>query len=351
MPTSPSPKTLLRTGLFLVLAPVIMVAAFVVPSHEPKANDLPIAVAGPPAAARVLLRPLGDVHLIHASNAAAARHAVRDRSAYGAIVTGVHPSIDIASGQSFVAATVLKQAGLQARIPPTQIRDLAPLPSGDPRGTALNLTMLALLVGSIVVGTLLVALAPGLRRGRREGMLLSIAIGVGTGTVAVLKAVSALPGPFLAEMGLVAGVVLAVGLIASGLVRLRGPIGTNLAFLFFLVIANPASGLATAPDMLPTPWGQAGPLLPPGAAGQAIRGSAYFGGAADLGPILVLLAWMGLGVGLNLLAYRRTPAAGDPQPDGAPVRSDEDTTRRARRLVGRRRRGHGSGPGAERTLR
>jgi hypothetical protein len=147
----------------------------------------------------------------------------------------------------------------------------------------------------------------------------------------------------------IAGLVFAVGLIASGLVRLRGQTGTSIAFLFFLTVANPASGLATAPDLLPTPFRQAGPFMPPGAAGQAIRGSAYFGGAADLAPILILLAWVGLGLGLNLLASQRTAAAHSPQPET--VSTPAGGGARLERLIGQRRQGAGRGVGRERTWR
>lgn len=288
-----------------VLTPLIFVAAFILPGHDPKANGLPLAIAGPPAAARSLLRPLGDVKMINVPDGSAASRAVRNRAAYGAIVVAARPTIYIASGASFVFATTLRQDGARAGIDPQQIHDLAPLPGGDPRGSVLNLVALALLITSITGAALAVANMPDLTVGRRETSVAGVAALAGLGTAAILKAANALPGSFLAETALFALLIFTVALVTGGLVRHRGQIGTTLSFLFFLVLANPGSGLASAPDLLPTPWKEIGGLLPPGAAGQALRGTAYFGGARVLAPTLVLLAWAALGAVLNALADRR----------------------------------------------
>ena len=44
-----------------------------------------------------------------------------------------------------------------------------------------------------------------------------------------------------------------------------------MPFLIFLMLGNPASGLASAPELLPTPWHPLGAFLPPGALGSALR--------------------------------------------------------------------------------
>jgi hypothetical protein len=83
-----------------VLAPLVFVGAFVIPAHAPTPNGLPIAVAGPPAAARQLVRPLGDVKVANVADAESARDAIRDRDVYGAIVVAARPTVYLASGAS-----------------------------------------------------------------------------------------------------------------------------------------------------------------------------------------------------------------------------------------------------------
>jgi len=132
----------------------------------------------------------------------------------------------------------------------------------------------------------------------------------------VAGAIGALPGPFLALAGVAALTVLAIALPATAFARVLGPAGVGLAALLFFLIGTPGSGNATAPELLPGFWRAVGPLLPPGAAGDALRGTAYFDGAAVGGPVLVLSAWALAGAALLLLARRRPPqtaAAGPPR--------------------------------------
>ena len=117
-----------------------------------------------------------------------------------------------------------------------------------------------------------------------------------------------MPGPYLAVSGIVALIVAAVGLTAAGLVRAVGPAGLGIAALLFVVLGNPGSGNASAPELLPGFWRVTGQLMPPGAGGQALRDVAYFDGHALLVPALVLAAWALFGAAL-ILAGRRTPQA------------------------------------------
>jgi hypothetical protein len=57
------------------------------------------------------------------------------------------------------------------------------------------------------------------------------------------------------------------------------------------IARQPAFGLASAPEMLPSGWGAPGQLLPPGAAGTALRSVAFFDGAGAGRPLLVLSCW------------------------------------------------------------
>ena len=316
-------KHLLKAFIPGVLAPLMFVAAFVVPAHDPKPNWLPVAVAGPMSAASPVLGPLTGVKMLRVRSAAAAADAVRDRDAYGAVVGSPRPAVDVASGASFVFATMLKQAAMRAGIAPANIHELAPLPPGDPRGAVLSLVVLALLITSITGAALAMVHLPNLTVGRREIYVAGVGVLVGMGVTAILTELNALPGQFPAVSALLALLVFAVALIARFLIRLRGAGGTTLAFMFFLVMANPAAGLASAPDLLPAPWKELGPLLPPGAAGDALRGTLYFGGAKILLPVLILAGWAGAGAALNVVADRRVRASATGQvaqlsPSGAP---------------------------------
>jgi hypothetical protein len=86
------------------------------------------------------------------------------------------------------------------------------------------------------------------------------------------------------------------------------------------MLGNPASGAASAPQLLPDPWREGGQFLPAGAAGTALRNVAYFDGAALAKPLVVLVAFAVVGaVLLMALDRRRAAPAEAPAPAPAPA--------------------------------
>ncbi len=72
-----------------------------------------------------------------------------------------------------------------------------------------------------------------------------------------------------------------------------------------ILVGNPFSAVATAPELLPRPAGGIGQLLPPGAGANLLRSTGYFDGAAAGGHIAVLAAWTCFGLALiGLAAWR-----------------------------------------------
>src|SRR6266540_5676453 len=92
----------------------------------------------------------------------------------------------------------------------------------------------------------------------------------------------------------------------AGLGTLLGAGGVVLAALAVFLLGNPLSGLTSAPELLPQPWGAVGQFLPPGAGGTLLRSVAYFDGAAAATPAWTLAAYALVGLALILLA-RPTP--------------------------------------------
>jgi len=78
-------------------------------------------------------------------------------------------------------------------------------------------------------------------------------------------------------------------------VALIGAPGIGLGAAVMVLLGNPLSGAATAPEMLPEGWGTLGRMLPPGATGTLLRSVAFFDGAAIAGPLTVLAGWAAAG--------------------------------------------------------
>jgi hypothetical protein len=308
----------------LVIAIVLQatfVFFFVFPGHDPEPNGLQVAVVGTPAAARTFASRLEarseGFDVMRYASEADARRAIEDRDAYGAFVLGPRgpERLLIAPAASFTVATLLEDIGRGAGV--RRVQAVVPLDGDDPRGTTLNLLVLPLAITSILAGLIASQLVPDLRLSLRLVVLLGGGVVAGVIDMLIVNtAIGALPGSVLAEAGLVALAFMGLALTTAGFIRLVGPLGTFAGFALFLMIGNPAAGLATAPELLPSPWKEIGPLLPPGAVGSALRNVAYFDGVKLLGPLVVLAGWIAAGTVLHALADRRA-AATAPLPGAA----------------------------------
>jgi hypothetical protein len=315
-PSAPPPHRGRQVAIALVavvLAPVLLGCAFLIPGHAPKPNGLPVAVVGAaaPAARQATTLRRSGFAVRRLSSPQAARRQILDRRVYGAIVLrGSKPAqVLVASAASYAAAQAIEQAAAGAK--PTDVRPLDP---DDPNGTSLNLLVLPIVFTATFLALAGVALLPAAGAPRRAALALAGALAGGFALMVVGRfIVGVVPGPWLGEGAVLSLGVLAMALPIGGLVRLLGFRAMMLGFLFFTVLGNPGSGLASAPEMLPSPWHPLGAWLPVGAAGTALRDVAYFDGAALLQPLLVLAGWAVVGLVLLVLGEQRHPQ-GRPTP-------------------------------------
>lgn len=297
----------------------VLVSAFAWPAVRSAPHGVPLAVAAPaPAAAQLearLAAALGedafDVTVV--ADRAAAEQAIRDREVYGALVLG--PSGGealVASAASPAVAQVLTQ--LAGRIPaeaggPLPVTDVVALPPEDPRGVGLATGLLPLLVGGVALGAL--GALEVRRTARRVVALACGAVVAGVVVIGLLQGwLGALAGSAWVTWSVAALVAGAVAATVAGLYRHLGRAGIGLAALVVVVLGNPLSGVASAPEMLPGGWGAFGQWLPAGAGATALRSFAFFDGAGSGQALLVLAGWLAVGVALLLAPSRREAAAG-----------------------------------------
>jgi hypothetical protein len=94
--------------------------------------------------------------------------------------------------------------------------------------------------------------------------------------------------------------------VVLGFGSLFGRTGFGIGAAVAMLLGNPLSGLASAPEMLPRGWSILGQLLPRGANGTLLRSTAYFSGAGATTAIVVLTCWAVAGVVLIFVAgFRR----------------------------------------------
>jgi hypothetical protein len=205
---------------------------------------------------------------------------------------------------------------------PVPVVDVVPAPPDDPRGTGFVAGFLPLLMTCIALGIALFFLARTLVA--RLAGLLAFAVLAGLVTTAVLDALGIFTGTYLAEAAAVGLLALAISATLTGLGALIGRPGVALGLVIVFLIGNPISGLASAPQLLPEPWGAIGQALPPGAGATLLRNVVYFDGVRVAGPLWVLGAWAAGGLVLLVLGRIRRragtrPAASLPERDGVGV--------------------------------
>ncbi|GAA4337403.1 membrane protein [Streptomyces venetus] len=310
----------------IVLVPVLAALAlwaFAWPAARTAPRDLPLGVAGPPAATAQLEKRLeghgGAFEIHHYADEAAARGAIEDRAVYGAVVvTPQGPELLTASAAGPAVAQFLQQAlARQASAEGAQVKtvDVVAAPAGDPRGAALGAAVLPLALAGIAAGAVVTLL--GLRGVRAAIALLGASALVGAVAAAIAHSrLGVLTGDWWAEAAVLGLSALAVGGAVAGLAALLGTAGIGIGGALVMFLGNPFSGAATAPEMLPEPAGTIGQWLPPGAGATLLRSVSYFDGAAATGPALTLTWWAALGLGAVLLGGSlRRKAGGSPTAD------------------------------------
>ncbi|MFE7564305.1 ABC transporter permease [Kitasatospora sp. NPDC057500] len=301
------------------------VTSYVGALHQPKPHELSIAVVAPPQVAPQLVQGLESVpdDAVKASTAPDAESAtqlLKDQRIYAALVVDPASTEDVllvanARGTSAAKAAESIVTGLEKSQGRTVVvQDVVPLAKGDANGLSSFYLVIGWCVGGYLVASIL-GVSAGAKPANTNRALIrlgtlalySVAAGLG-GALIVQTILDALPGPFLALSAVGALVVFAVGAFTMAMQCLFDVIGIGVAVLLFVVLGNPSAGGVFPPPMMPAFWRAIGAWFPNGAGTDATRSIAYFDGTAMTQPLLVLLAWALVGVGITLAAVVGRPS-------------------------------------------
>lgn len=312
----------IAVGLTAALA--VMMLAFALPAVKSEPHQIPIGVVGSDDVAAQLDSRDETFAVTVYTDESAAWDAVLSREVYGALVIGADGVRTlIASAASPTVATTIGQAGASlagALGTATEVIDIRAFPADDPRGAGLAAGALPLALGGFIGAVAIFQVVPTTRR--RIGAIATFAVVAGFGLTAVLQYVTGtFDGSYLlTSLAAVLGFA-ATAFTVLGLRTLLGTPGIGVAALLIVLLGNPLSGLAGAPEMLPTPWGVIGQLLPPGATGTLLRNTTYFEGHATAQPIVILCCWLAVGLALTAIGAARHRAL---TTDPAPVATQRD---------------------------
>ncbi|MET9831630.1 ABC transporter permease [Streptomyces sp. NPDC006385] len=321
-PRNAAPRHLIAVVVLVPVLAALALWAFAWPAARTAPRDVPLGVAGPAATAQVerrLAQHDGAFEIHRYADEAAARRAIEDRTVYGAVVVSPQgPELLTASAASPAVAQLLQQAVTEqtsSEGTPVRTVDVVPAPESDPRGAALNSSVLPLALAGIAAGAAVTLL--GLRGMRAVSALVGAAALTGLACAALAHSwLEILTGDWWAEAGVFALATLAVSAAVAGLAALLGTAGVGIAAGVVMLFGNPFSGAASAPQMLPDPAGAIGQWLPPGASTTLLRSVSYFDGAAATGPALTLTWWAAVGLGAVLLGNALRARTKDAAPAG-----------------------------------
>lgn len=263
------------------------------------------------------------------SDLAAARHAINTQQIYGAIdVDGDRSTLYISSASSDSVASVLERASpaIDRALGVTlTIEDTHPLHANDPSGLIMFYVALATIIIGFVGAIQVRIHAPDLSlREEIVADVLRVVFASFCFAIAIRVVAHFETTPFLALWGILSLAMLVSSTTLTVFRLIFGPRWAILpTWLLFVVIANPASGGAVAPQLLPAPYEAIGRFLPTGALVQAIRDITYFPDYLHAEPFLALAAWLVIAmtafVVLKTRRERAAPAAaGTTNPEPPP---------------------------------
>jgi hypothetical protein len=314
------------------------VLSYVGALHDPALRNLPVTVVSPsPQVTRQVVGQLSAVpgNLIVPSAGASTAEATRqvtDRRTGAAFVydpSGTKDTLVVASAAGSAQATAVEKlfTSIEQRNGRTiAVEDVVPAGTHDFDG----LSAFYLVVGWCVTGYLIASIL-GISAGTRPSTTTRAVIRLASlalaGFVAAVVGTWLVQGHILDALGgefwpLVATgtlLILGVGAITMALQIAFGVVGIGVAVLIVVVLGNPSAGGAFPRSMLPPFWRAIGAFLPPGAGTDSVRSIAYFGGSQTGYPLLILAAYVALGILLSLVLCALKPAGRDPAGGAAPA--------------------------------
>jgi hypothetical protein len=285
---APSPLAILAVPVVVAL----VLTLFAWPSARLEPRDLPVGVVG-----AELKLPDDQFEVHRYASEGAAREAIRDREVYGAwVATPSGMKVLISSAASSLVSQLISHAADEAGV--EQVEDVAP---ATEHAAALPSSVLPMLIAGILTGVLATVLTSSALG--RVGLLLGGSVLGGLVATAIVQSwLDVVGGSWIANAGALSLTILAIAATIAGLKACFGEAGLIGGALALVLIGNPFSGVATAPEMLPEPVGGIGQLMPPGAGGNLLRSTGFFDGAGAGGHVLVLVVWALAGLVLVLLA-------------------------------------------------
>ena len=286
---------------------------------DPQPHDIPIGLVSDSRPAADLASELeartGTTFIVRSyATESDAEAAIREQKVYGALVEQPDGTarlyVSSASGASVARLLQSDAPRLEESIGRTiTVIDAHPLAPRDPNGLVLfYMSLAAVVIGFVGAIQTRVNAASLTLGGELFWDVVRSALGGLAIAVMVGPLLGILPLPLLPVWGVLAMTMLISGATYSfWRVLIGGRWAMLPTWIVFVLISNPSSGGAVAPELLPPFYQFMGRWLPTGATVRAVRDLTYFPDDLHAEPYIVLTAWLVVSVGLfvvvRLLRY------------------------------------------------
>ncbi len=316
-------KPALVVSLLVSLFAALFVASYSLAMGNPQPHDVPIGVVSQTVTADEFDQSLEsvtttsfDVTLFASEDEA--KEAIEQQQIYGALVTATTTGQDAqlfvssASGASIARLIESDSATIASTLGVTvTVTDLNPLSPDDPSGLVLFYLALACTIIGFV-GAIQTRVNAGLTLGGEitwdviRAVLVGLVVTLTTGPILQFESF-----PFLPVWAVLATTVMVGGSVYS---FFRVVVGGRWAlvptWILFILVSNPSSGGAVAPQLLPPFYEFMGRWMPTGATVRALRDLTYFPDAPHAEPYLVLGGWLVVSTAAFIVARRIKYGAG-----------------------------------------
>ncbi|WP_052227015.1 hypothetical protein [Microbacterium mangrovi] len=316
-------------GVGAAAAVALIVIAFLWPTKALTAQNLPVSISGSPAVVSAFETAVdehspGTFDWVKADDRSDAVHQIKTRETYGAIVLpaaqGQLPEVLTAPAGSSIATQLLGvMAGqLQAQVTAqvtaaggnpagavVKTTAVVPLSSDDPTGAGLTASAFPMMMGGMIGGILISLLVVG--PVRRLAALAGLAVAVGIGIPLILQTwFGFLQGDFWLNAAAIGLSVLATASFIVGCTSLIGRAGIAIGAVVTMLVGNPLSAAAVPVQFVPTPWGEIGQFMVPGASNWLVRSLSYFPDADVSKQWWILGTWAAVGILLTIVGHFRS---------------------------------------------
>ncbi len=287
--------------------------------HHPTPSRIPVAVVAPEQVSSQFVDQLNGIDgrpveaTAVADEGTARRELQRAETSAVLIVdaTGTRDQLLVASGGGAAVASAVERVLTQAEAAQQRtvsVTDAVPHQDGDAQGSS----VFYVVISAVLAGYLLAAVL-GMAKGARPATFRRVlwrlaatvpyALVIGLGTAVITGPVlGALTGHTAAIFLMATLLTLTAATVTMAFQILFGILGIGATILVFVILGNPSAGGAYPYPLLPPFWRALGPVLPNGAAVDALRRIVYFDGAGAAVHVWTVVIWAVAGAALAVLA-------------------------------------------------